>query len=127
MVDDNALIRDAVKQLFENQADFEVAGEAKHGAEAIDRAVALRPHLVILDFAMPVMNGLVAAPILLERLPEVLIIMLTLFAGGQMEVSARKAGIHALVSKNNAATHLIPTARALFSERPTPSGKSAAA
>jgi DNA-binding NarL/FixJ family response regulator len=78
VVDDNPVIRSAVKQLFEDEFGSEVTGEAKQGAEAVEQAITLQPHLVILDFAMPVMNGLLAAPILLERLPEVFIIMLTL-------------------------------------------------
>ena len=57
LVDDNALFRRAVKQLFTDESDFEIVGEAEHGAEAIDRAITLHPHLIILDFAMPTMNG----------------------------------------------------------------------
>jgi len=127
VADDNALIRKGVTRLFEVESDFEVSGEAEHGAEAIEKALVLKPHLVVLDFSMPVMNGLTAAPILRKRLPEVIIIMLTMFSGEEMETSARNAGIHALVAKHQAATHLIPTARDLFQKRPTPNGKRAAA
>ena len=127
VVDDNALIRKAVRSLFKRETDFEVIGEAEHGAEAVEKAIGLRPHLIILDFRMPVMNGLEAAPILRTSLPTVFIIMLTLFWGEEMESSARKAGIHAFVPKDRAATHLLPTARALFKERPIPNGESARA
>jgi DNA-binding NarL/FixJ family response regulator len=126
IVDDNRLIRNGVKRLFEDESDFEITGEAEHGAEAVEKASILKPHLIVLDFAMPVMNGLTAAPILRERLPEVVIIMLTMFPGEELGTSARKAGIHAVVAKHQAATHLVPTARALFSER-QPNGESAAA
>jgi DNA-binding NarL/FixJ family response regulator len=127
IVDDNAFIRSGVRRLFEDESDFEVSGEAEHGAEAVEKAAALKPHLIVLDFSMPIMNGLTAAPILRERLPEVVIIMLTMFTGDEVETSARKAGVHALVPKHHAASDLIPTARALFSKRPTPNGESAAA
>ena len=107
--------------------NFKVVGEARHGIEALEKAIALKPHLITLDFSMPVMSGLVAAPCLRERLPEVCIIMLTMFSGEQMESSARKAGVQAVVAKQNTATHLIATARSLFAERPTPDGNSPAA
>jgi NarL family two-component system response regulator LiaR len=127
VVDDNASIRTAVRKLFEAEPDFEVIGEAKHGAESVERAVLLKPHLITLDFSMPVMDGLTAAPILLRRAPGVSIILLTLYAGDQMEMSARSAGIHTVLAKHHAPTHLITTARDLFKNRPMPDGKSAAA
>jgi len=99
VVDDSLLIRNGVKRLFEGEPDFEIAGEAEHGIEAIEKAIALRPHLIVMDFSMPIMNGLVAAPILLERLPGVPIIMLTMYSGDEMAASARKVGIHAVVPK----------------------------
>jgi two-component system response regulator NreC len=118
IVDDNRLIRNGVKRLFEGESDFEVAGEAEHGAEAIEKALDVKPHLIVLDFAMPIMNGLTAAPILRKRLPEVVIIMLTMFSGDEMESSARNAGVHAVVAKTEAASHLIPTARDVLNRRP---------
>ena len=58
LVDDNAIVRSMVRQLFETEEDFVIAGEAENGQEAIEMADNLRPDLVILDLAMPVMNGL---------------------------------------------------------------------
>ena len=114
LVDDNAAIRRSIRVLFESDSGFEVAGEAVHGAEAIEKAIELNPHLIVLDFSMPIMNGIEAAPILLKHCPNVCLIMLTLFTGEDVEISAREAGIHAFVPKHKAATHLIPAAQALF-------------
>jgi DNA-binding NarL/FixJ family response regulator len=116
VVDDNALVRRSVRMLFEPEHDFEVWGEAEHGLDAVEKATHLKPHLIVLDFAMPVMNGLDAAPLLLEKLPQVILIMLTLYADPEMEVSVRNVGIHALIAKEHAATRLLPAARALFVE-----------
>ncbi len=113
LVDDNTLIRRALRSVFEAEPEFIVSGEAEHGFEAIEKAEQLRPQLIILDCAMPVMDGLQAAPHLLQKLPSVLIILFTLYAES-MEVPARKDGIHAVVHKNQGATHLIPVAHALF-------------
>jgi DNA-binding NarL/FixJ family response regulator len=128
LVDDNQQLRQGLRMLFKSDPDFEVTGEAEHGQDAIEKAEALKPHLVILDFSMPVMNGLEAAPILLKKLPNVIVILLTNYAGDAMEAPAREAGIHAVVSKQQASTHLMPTVHALFSGLPpSPEGRAAVA
>jgi DNA-binding NarL/FixJ family response regulator len=128
LVDDNHLMRKALRFLFETEPDFEVTGEAKHGQEAIEKAKHLRPHLIILDYSMPVMNGLEAAPLLLEIIPTVILVLFTNYAHESLEGPARSAGIHAVVPKNQAATHLMPTIHALFAgEPPSPASRPAVA
>ena len=114
LVDDNASVRASVRHLLEAETDFTVTGEAEHGAEGIEKALMLKPHLIILDFSMPIMNGLEAAPVLLERLPGVKIILFTMYTREFVERPARQIGIHAIVQKHEASTHLLPAARALF-------------
>lgn len=123
LVDDNASIRRCIRVLFEEESNFEVVAEAEHGLEAIEKAKFHKPHLIVLDFQMPVMNGMEAAPKIREHLPNVCIIMLTMFGNDELEATARERGIHAFVLKSNAATQLIPAAQALF-ERMTPAVKS---
>ena len=128
LVDDNQGMRQALRMLFESEPDFEVAGEAEHGQEAIEKAEVLKPHLIILDFSMPVMNGLQAAPILRKKLPTVILILFSNYASDAMEAPAREAGIHAVVSKNQAGTRLMPAIHALFSVQPPyPKGKATVA
>jgi CheY-like chemotaxis protein len=98
----------------------------EHGAEAIEKALILRPDLIIIDFSMPVMNGLDASRVLLRRLPGICIIMLTLYDG--MESLAERAGIHAFLPKHKAGTHLIPAALSLVNgKRGQPDNKTATA
>jgi DNA-binding NarL/FixJ family response regulator len=113
LVDDNALIRRQIRALFEAEDAFEVCGEAEHGREAIEKARALKPHLIVIDFQMPLMNGIDASRIVLTHLPEVAIIMLTLFGNDILEKAARSAGVHAVVSKDKVHM-LIPTAHTLL-------------
>jgi DNA-binding NarL/FixJ family response regulator len=120
LVDDNQQMRQALSMLFESEPDFEVAGEAEDGQEATEKAEVLRPHLIILDFSMPVMNGLDAAPILLKKLPNVILILFFNYPASVMEAAARDAGIHAVVPKHQASTHLMRTVHALFAGQSTP-------
>jgi YesN/AraC family two-component response regulator len=77
LVDDNSAVRSLVRQLFELEPDFEIAGEADNGQDAVEKAENLKPDLIILDLAMPVMTGLDAATLLKQLLPDTLIILFT--------------------------------------------------
>ncbi len=113
VVDDSPAIRKAVLPLFASHPNFEVVGEAGHGQEAIEKAPRLRPDLIILDLSMPVMNGLEAAPLLLRILPSAWLILFTAHDLPEVQRLSRAAGIHAVVQKVNAATHLVAQAEAL--------------
>jgi two-component system response regulator YesN len=114
LVDDNAVVRFFVRQLFESQADFEISGEAENGSDAVEKAEKLKPDLIILDLIMPVMNGLDAAPLLKDLLPDTLIILFTQQEGSEVERLAQAAGIDAVVSKSQAASELVLKAQALL-------------
>jgi two-component system, NarL family, nitrate/nitrite response regulator NarL len=114
LVDDNAAVRRAVRRLFDSHPKFEVIGEAEHGREAVERAPSLLPDLVVLDLSMPVMNGLEAAPLLIKILPNVWIILLTAHEIPEVDRLLREAGIHAVVPKIKASTHLIAQAESLI-------------
>jgi YesN/AraC family two-component response regulator len=61
VVDDNAVIRQALCRLFSSEPGFDVCGEAENGQDAIEKAQVLHPHLIVMDLSMPVMNGIDAA------------------------------------------------------------------
>ena len=75
VVDDNAAIRQALRQLFTSEADFAVCGEARNGREAIEKADDLNPDLIVMDLSMPVMNGIDATRVLKRLMPTVPLIM----------------------------------------------------
>src|SRR5580704_4429961 len=93
LVDDNAIIRKAVRPLFNSHPKFVVCGEAEHGREAVEKAPNLRPDLMVLDLVMPVMNGLEAAQLLTKILPHVWLILLTSHEWSGLAQDARSAGI----------------------------------
>jgi DNA-binding NarL/FixJ family response regulator len=118
LVDDNATIRKAVRPLFDAHPMFVICGEAEHGRDAVEKAPALRPDLIVIDMSMPVMNGFEAAPLRVKILPNVWLILLTTHEYPELSQVARAAGIHAIVPKSMAVTHLIAQAEALFGMKP---------
>jgi DNA-binding NarL/FixJ family response regulator len=114
LVDDSAVVRSTVRPLFDSRPDFEVCGEAENGRDAIEKAESLKPDLIILDLAMPVMTGLDAAPVLRKMLPDSRLILFTAHDGPQVDQLSRAAGIHAVVPKRQAVSRLIAQAQALL-------------
>jgi two-component system, chemotaxis family, chemotaxis protein CheY len=120
IVDDNAFVRQALCELFQCQADFEVCADAENGQEAIEMAEQLRPDLVVLDLSMPVMNGLDAARVLKRMMPAVPLIMYSAFGDRLVEQQARLIGISEVVSKSDPFTVLLAKARATCSMQQPP-------
>jgi CheY-like chemotaxis protein len=113
IVDDSPAIRHPLRTAFEDISGWEV-GEAANGREAIDKARELNPDLIVLDLAMPVMNGLQAAPVLRRMRPTVPIILFTLYGSKFLEREALSAGVTVVVSKDAAVKTLVNQARDLL-------------
>jgi DNA-binding NarL/FixJ family response regulator len=114
VVDDNPVVRKALRELFTREGDFDVCGEAGDGREAVEIARHLHPDLIVTDLSMPVMNGLEEARLLKQHLPTVPVIIYTAHSDPFTEKEARSAGADAVISKSEAVNTLISTARALF-------------
>lgn len=117
IADDNAFVRTALYELFERQPDFTVCGLAENGREAIEEARRLCPDLIILDFAMPLMNGLEAARVLKQIMPEAILILYSAACEEFPAHIASSAGISGLISKSEKVTLLIEKARGLVYPR----------
>jgi DNA-binding NarL/FixJ family response regulator len=116
VVDDNAVIRHALCEVFMSQADFDVCGEAENGREAIEKAQELHPEVIVMDLSMPVMNGIDAARALKRLMPRVPLIIFSEYSDVFSENEARSAGISALVSKSEHVSVLIEKVRRLCSQ-----------
>jgi DNA-binding NarL/FixJ family response regulator len=114
LVDDNASVRRSLCSLFLSDG-FDVCGEAQDGEKAIEQAKRLQPDLIVLDLAMPVMNGLQAAKVLKQIMPKVPIILFTLYVDNALAHRASEVGIASVISKHEDVTKLLNEAHRLLS------------
>jgi DNA-binding NarL/FixJ family response regulator len=101
IADDNAIVRRGLRGLIQHHQDWDVCGEAANGRDAIEQARVLHPDLLLLDLAMPGMNGFDAAQELAKVEPEVQILLCTIQLSSYVVREAEKRGIHGAVSKSN--------------------------
>ena len=99
IVDDMPDIRLLLRLNLEQDGRFEVVGEADDGLEAIEAASMIRPDVVILDLAMPRMDGLQVIPLIKQRSPDTEVIIYSGFAASQLAATARTLGAAAYVEK----------------------------
>ena len=114
IVDDNPVIRKTLRRTLERNKGWEVCGEAADGREAVAKAQQLKPDLVVLDFSMPVMNGLEAARELKRLLPSVPLLMFTNYGTDYVQKEALSVGVTAVVSKSDSVEALVSSIQALL-------------
>src|SRR6202048_1544375 len=100
LVDDHSLVRRGFRRILEDEPDIVVAGEAGDGAEAIRQVQELRPKVVVMDCAMPGMNGLEATRQILGKQPQTLVLMLSMHPEETLVRQALDAGARGYVLKN---------------------------
>jgi two-component system NarL family response regulator len=114
IVDDDARFRRFVKGILSNEPDIVVVGEAADGQEAIIKAKELKPDLVLMDVRMHKLNGLQATRQLKEEMPELKIIILTLYDFEEYREAATAAGVVDYILKKSINGELIPAIRKAF-------------
>ena len=100
LVDDHSLVRRGFRRILEDEPDMKVVGEAADGAEAIKLADELQPKVIVMDCAMPGMNGLDATRQILAKHPEALVLMLSMHPEETLVRQAMDAGARGYVLKN---------------------------
>jgi DNA-binding NarL/FixJ family response regulator len=114
VVDDSETCRKVTRLFIESQLGLEVCGEAVDGIDAIEKAKALKPDLVVLDLAMPRMNGVEAASELRAMMPRVPIILFTMYDDTVGRALALGAGVSNVVSKPAGGWKLLECVRSLL-------------
>ncbi len=111
LVDDHALVRRGFRRLLEDEPDIVVRGEASDGEEAVELAKTLRPDVVVMDCALPSMNGLVATRRILEDNGTVAVLMLSMHSEDTWIRQALEAGARGYMLKNAMDLELVTAVR----------------
>jgi len=100
LVDDHSLVRRGFRRMLEDESDMQVVGEAGTGEESIKLAKKLHPQVVVMDCALPGMNGLEATRQIMEESPDTVVLMLSMHTEGTWVRQAIEAGAKGYVLKN---------------------------
>jgi DNA-binding NarL/FixJ family response regulator len=106
VVDDSFIVRQTLKRYLSTRPDVVVCGEAVNGREAVQRAMALKPDLVLLDLAMPELNGAEVASVLKGAMPDTRIILFTMYRENVGKYLSSAVGIDLVLSKPDGVTKL---------------------
>lgn len=115
VVDDHAVVREGIRHVLSDGAEFTVVGEAQSGAEAVASAERLQPNVVVLDISMPGGSGLHSVAELLERVSGVRVLMLSVHEDLEYVLESLRAGAHGYLRKDSTPAELREAIRALHS------------
>jgi NarL family two-component system response regulator LiaR len=113
IADDHSLFREGTRSLIEHEKDMEVIGEASDGEEAIKLVTRLRPHVVLMDIAMPRVNGIEATRRIKADYPATAVLILTAYDNDQYIVALLEAGAAGYLLKNVSGNDLVNAIRAV--------------
>ena len=114
ITDDHAIVREGLRALIAGKPDMELAGEAADGEEAVLKARALRPDVILMDLVMPRKNGIEAIEEIKRENPDARILVLTSFAEDDQVLSAIKAGALGYLLKDSSPQELIEAIRCVY-------------
>ena len=117
LADDHAVVRDGLRALLDLEKDISVIGDATDGRQAVSEAGRLRPDVVVMDIAMPGLNGIEAAERICEANPEVRVLILSMHANAEYIYRALHAGARGYLLKESAAVEVADAVRALYAGR----------
>lgn len=113
IVDDHALVREGIIAFLKLADDIQVVGEASNGLEAISKADALRPDVILMDIAMPELGGIEATLEIKKRMPECRILILSQYDDKEYVSRLLKAGVSGYILKHAVGTDLISAIRSV--------------
>lgn len=117
LADDHTVMRAGLRLLLERHENFEVVGEAADGRQAVEIAAEQKPAVVVMDVAMPHLNGVEAARQILNRNPDIAIVMLSMHSDESYVLRSLKAGARAYLLKDSAEADLIAAIQAITEGR----------
>lgn len=118
VADDSELIRGSLCSILQSRADFTVCGEAADGKEAVEKAIELKPDVVLLDLSMPGMNGVEAAGFIHGAVPQAEILLVTEHDARTLSHAPNLPGVRGYVMKSQMKNDLIPAIEAASKHQP---------
>lgn len=118
LADDHGVVRKGLRFLLERQPEMEVVGEAADGREAIDLVAELKPHVVVMDIAMPRLNGIDATSQIVKRDPSIGVIMLSMHSDEGYLIRTLAAGAKGYLLKDSAEADLVRAVEAVAQGKP---------
>lgn len=113
LADDHGVLRDGVQRLLEAKADIKVVATADDGGEAVEKAVQLRPGVVVMDVSMPGLNGIDAARAITQRAPATGVVMLSMHSATELVRQSLLAGARGYILKESAGAEVEAAVRAV--------------
>lgn len=113
IVDDDALIRDGLKMILENEEGFSVVGTASNGQEALNLCCKTQPDIILMDIRMPIMDGVQATKLIKEQYSSIKILLLTTFKDTEYIRSAVKNGAEGYILKSNSTESIIESIKTI--------------
>jgi two-component system, NarL family, response regulator NreC len=113
LADDHNLMRQGLRRIVEAQPGWEVVAEAANGRDAVREALETKPDIVVLDVAMPLLNGIEATRQITRRLPNTRVLILSMYSDEAYITQVLQAGAHGYLLKDSADTDLIGALTAL--------------
>jgi two-component system, NarL family, response regulator NreC len=113
LADDHIVVRTGLRALLERQPNLEVVGETENGRETVELAASLGPDVVVMDVAMPVLNGIEATKTIVTQRPATAVVILSMHADESYVMRALKAGARGYLLKDSAAADLISAIQAV--------------
>lgn len=119
VADDHDIVREGLRTILGMEPDMELVGEARDGVEAVEKAVALSPDVILIDLVMPRKNGIQAIRELKEKVPSARILVLTSFAEDSHVFPAIEAGALGFMLKDTTTATLIQAIRIVYRDEPS--------
>jgi DNA-binding NarL/FixJ family response regulator len=114
IADDHAVVRDGLRMILEAQEDITVVGEAADGRQAVDQVLKLKPDIVLMDIAMPDLNGIEATQQILNSSPSVKVVILSIHSSNEHISRALKAGALGYVLKESAGKEVVQAVKTVY-------------
>lgn len=118
IADDHEVVRSGLRSILEAQPRWDVVGEAADGKEAIRKAIELKPDVAVLDYSLPLINGVEATRQIRARIPTVEVLIFTMHDNEQMIYDLLKAGARGYLLKSDAKRFLLTAIESLAAHRP---------